>query len=88
MNYSLVDTGPIIEKFMRSRFWREYQPFRVNDFASFCNCSRYEAVCAIREMGIDCDHAKVYKRSNRHPLAHTQWRKPLKWDGEHTPKFC
>ena len=88
MNTSSVDTQAIAEKFYRSHFWREHKEFRVADVASFCKVNRYEAVQAIKEMPASCDHKKVYKRHNDSSVMRTQWRQPLEWDGEHTPRWC
>jgi len=86
-NKSKIDVQPIADKFRRSAFWRDGKRFKPGDIASFCRCSNYEAKLALRILPVHDLGSNVYTASRVHPLAHAVWRKPLPWDGEHTPRY-
>ena len=88
MRTSTVNSEGIANMFKRSHWWREGKEFRANDVASFCKVNKYAAGMAIRVMGAHQLGNHLYQARKPNTLARTQWRKPLEWDGDHTPKYC
>ena len=88
MRTSKVDVTPIAERFQRSQFWRNGMAFKAADIASFCQCTKYEASLVLKVLPVHSLGNHIYTARRVHPLANAPWRKPLEWDGNHTPKYC